>query len=497
MNILIVDDESAARKSIAYIIQSEFGNMCDVLTSPSAKNALKIADKKTIDLLITDICMDEINGIELSREIVKLHNNCKIIYVSAYDEKEYLKAAISMKALGYIEKPIDKSQITKIVGDFFADMENKNNKQDLYSNITNDARLVDVLIGVTEAVDAENLFNNSYLHGCTYFSVVCCTGEAVMNADTRNILIDSLSSHLYNEGIKFLFQPYKEFIIVTGSNSNIYIDLLKKCIQNVLEETNLKNRTIISIGAKKSKSEIINSYESAKAGINKGFYNGYGVYSLVNPESGSDDYNIFEITNTFSGILEKQNEEELLIYIDDVVNKVKLSGKLRRQKCIRLFESLVYQLNLYAENNNILLEHLIQMNLNTIFLFDEIIIQRKEIIKMLFKEKRNTDDIVALTKKYIAENYKRYDLSIKEIADSVHLSVNYLSTHFKKVCGITINAYLLEFRIEKAKNHLRLGKYNADEIGRLVGYNDCNYFYRLFKKQTGMTTKEYRKSVGR
>ena len=135
MNILIVDDEVSIRKSLAYIINNGFEGRCHIFTSNSAERALKSAHKNRIDLLISDICLGDMNGIELSKEILGIYPECKIIYVSAYDEKEYLKAAIHMKVLGYIEKPIDKNQILGIIEELLIDEESKASKIDLYTNI--------------------------------------------------------------------------------------------------------------------------------------------------------------------------------------------------------------------------------------------------------------------------------------------------------------------------------------------------------------------------
>lgn len=498
MNILIVDDEVSIRKSLAYIINNGFEGRCHIFTSNSAERALKSAHKNRIDLLISDICLGDMNGIELSKEILGIYPECKIIYVSAYDEKEYLKAAIHMKVLGYIEKPIDKNQILGIIEELLIDEESKASKIDLYTNIEKTEHLIDLLLKDDKNVEAEALYKSSHLYDCSYYSVVSFESEVLSDSSTRSKLMSILATKLHDMRIKFEFQTRKEFIVVTGGTEYKLIDLLIICILNVLEQLDLKDKMIVGIGIRKNDwHEISASYKSAIAGLNKGFYEGYGVYSSVKAEFNSEEVNVFEITNNFYELLKNQKEEALIAYIKEIARQIRQKGNINKQTTVQLIEAMIYQINLYSERNNVLLQKSEYTDVNSIFLFDEWIAKIESLIVNLCKEQRVGDNVVNLTKKFIMENYKTSDLSIKDIADYVHLNVSYLSTHFKKVCGITINSYLTEFRIEKAKEYIRSGRYNADEIGRLVGYEDGNYFYRIFKKQTGMTTKEYRKSVGK
>jgi two-component system response regulator YesN len=107
---------------------------------------------------------------------------------------------------------------------------------------------------------------------------------------------------------------------------------------------------------------------------------------------------------------------------------------------------------------------------------------------------RNEADsrVVSLIKDYIEEEFRK-EIGLSELADRVFLNPQYISQLFKKQTGQTITDYLLQVRIDKAKEIL---KYNLElkvyEVGELVGYSDPVYFNRLFKKMTGMTPKEFK-----
>jgi two-component system, response regulator YesN len=101
-------------------------------------------------------------------------------------------------------------------------------------------------------------------------------------------------------------------------------------------------------------------------------------------------------------------------------------------------------------------------------------------------------DIVDYVKIYIDDNY-RYNLVVNEIALKYAINVNYLSLIFKKYVGCTINKYITRVRIEKACRMLEDSELSIMKIAKMIGYNDPQYFYRVFKKVTGQTAFEYRK----
>lgn len=92
---------------------------------------------------------------------------------------------------------------------------------------------------------------------------------------------------------------------------------------------------------------------------------------------------------------------------------------------------------------------------------------------------------------YIKLNYSE-KISIKEIADQLYLSPNYLSELFKKHTGKTISEYLTDYRLEKACQLLDHAEYRVGDVSRMVGIHDGRYFSNMFKKKYGMTPTEYR-----
>ena len=104
---------------------------------------------------------------------------------------------------------------------------------------------------------------------------------------------------------------------------------------------------------------------------------------------------------------------------------------------------------------------------------------------------------IYLIKNYIASHYGNASLSVKDISDYAHLSVSYLCTFFKSETGTTLNQYITEYRMDKAKQLLIDPRNKITEISDKVGYNDGNYFSKSFKKMVGLSPSEYREKVMR
>ena len=122
----------------------------------------------------------------------------------------------------------------------------------------------------------------------------------------------------------------------------------------------------------------------------------------------------------------------------------------------------------------------------------------KESTALFFEGVKNADNespVVYSIKTYIAENYESIDLSIMAISEHVHLSGSYVCTLFKAETGITLNQYITEYRLSKARELLSDPRNRIVEIAERVGYSDSNYFSKIFRKSFGLSPSEFRESL--
>lgn len=108
----------------------------------------------------------------------------------------------------------------------------------------------------------------------------------------------------------------------------------------------------------------------------------------------------------------------------------------------------------------------------------------------LMREKGNKK-ILEKAKEFIINNYNK-DITLETVADYIHLSSTYFSKLFKQEFGENFVDYVINYKIKKARELLKEGIYKANEVSRMVGFNDVKYFYKIFKKHTGFTPSEYK-----
>jgi two-component system response regulator YesN len=108
---------------------------------------------------------------------------------------------------------------------------------------------------------------------------------------------------------------------------------------------------------------------------------------------------------------------------------------------------------------------------------------------------RTESAVVYSIKTYISENYGSIDLSIMAISDHVKLSSSYVCTLFKSETGITLNQYITEYRLGRAKELLSDPRMRIADIAEAVGYSDSNYFSKIFRKSFGLSPSEFRESL--
>ena len=102
--------------------------------------------------------------------------------------------------------------------------------------------------------------------------------------------------------------------------------------------------------------------------------------------------------------------------------------------------------------------------------------------------------LMAKVKQYLQHNYMMCNISLDSVSTILNLNASYFSAQFKRSFGINFVDYLTDLRIQAAKELLRDPLHSAAEIAHMVGYESANYFARAFKKKTGMTPTEFRRS---
>lgn len=487
--LYLLDDEPFILEGLKYIIDWEEYGFDVVGTSSNGEDGFNFIKNEDVDLIITDIMMPKMTGLELISNLKKINHNAKFIVLSAFQEFQYAKEAISMGAENYLTKPIDEDELIQTIEGVKKKIEKiKLEKVDtkifkndlilkLICNKNND--------GVLDRLRLEGV-NLNYKNLCVVILEFAEGGNI-----NNNIL-----NHIDNLNYEYCVNLQNQILIIMDKES-INKDTLRNLKDNLSSITN--EQIYISRGKYVDSIDNLNcSYQSAKD---------IHEYKLVYPniswirEYKEKSYNLENIDyidfNHLKKLLLNKDNKESLNYIESIFSKLKkdenLTVKQIKTKSIEVFLN-VYN---YFNDSKIIkgLDLYLEKVINSVNL-DQIQLELNNMIKHRQSKLEETDDsispIILKLLRNIEKNYSK-DLNLKEISETYNINSIYLGQLFQKETGILFSDYLNNFRVNKAKNLLVETSLKAAEIGELVGYANKNYFYRKFKDIVGITPSEWRK----
>jgi len=513
MKLLIVDDEKLTRDGLAFSIDWQRVGITDVAVADDGINGLEVAGNFEPDIVLSDVRMPRMTGIDMCEALQKNNPDLRIVFMSGYSDKEYLKAAIKLKAVSYVEKPIDEDEITEAVGEAVKlALEGKNDRA---SKKKSKEMEIEELAGKlchpkpisTDDIDKLQLIANGKQGA---FSILVRVyhfvpaGRAMLD-NISGIVRNIISEHYLEcigcqrQGGVFVFHVFG-FTSYRDSQKNILGEELVKAISD------LDIHFHVVFGKNVDQLiDIYNSYNSSVIELQNCFFirdRQYRIYRHI------DDYKSFpalygnEATKVFRQGLINGNIDEIYEIMDKslrgILSYESVLPNQVKDLYYRYFNvvnevEILHGMKSGSENGSSSVWGMIS-GCESIFELDEKLRERVDAYLTAIKQRTDTGSTVAMIKEYIESNFSNDMLSIKDISEHVFLSTSYVCTLFKNETGRTLNQYITDFRIEKAKELLLDPRNRIGDISKDVGYSDGNYFGKTFKKQVGMTPSEYRES---
>lgn len=409
MKIIVVDDDNIIRMGLTKMIEkidesyeviSSFQN--GALTLEYLKN-----HSKEVDLVITDIKMPVMTGIELIENSIKeLDKSPLFLVLSGYDEFNYVRDTMKMGAFNYLLKPIKRDELKKILKEV----------DERINEIKSNDKIIDKSIEILKKDFFKNILFSS----------------KELNKKVENPLLENLQ---LNENYQ-----YKMIVLNKKVDSSILYDFIKGIM------------------------DVHKDIEYSSFGYNDSVY----IIFYINTKTNNNYNDIFEFIVNKSDCFIELN---ISVYILDDTDKI---WKLRDQS------KLVKKMKENADES---------LNVKKYYLTQDE--RLKEILNSDLNDVNNNITVIKLAKDYIINNYNK-NISLKDVADEVYLSQNYLSELFKKEIGEGFYDFLSKYRIKKAKEVLLTTNLKVYEIAQMVGYNDSITFGRAFKKITGTTPNNFR-----
>lgn len=495
--VLIVEDEFIMRQGMKHMIEWEKEGFTIVGEASNGEEALNLIDVLKPNIVISDIVMPILNGVDFSRIVQKKYPEVQIIILSSYDNFEYVKDTLLSGAVDYILKPTltpNELLVTlKKAVDRIPGLELVKNEEVYYSKI-----IERYILGFEENIDSNNFFS---IFPNTCFRLIGLnikqgyTKNREFLKESRRIIEEFLIKNNYrfirfviNEEVLLYLVNYKV------SDDNKIIKNFEKYIENKVVN---ENRFFIITQRFNNISNVKDIYDKKFIPyLTQKFY--YKDKFLLNTENVILNEGIEKFdSNKYDSLLKKKDFIASINLMKSYIDKAILN-KMDEYKLKNLIKYLLYNLIVSLESYDLDNENLRQKYFKKIdktLYLDELIIEIDNILlelkEFISKNINLEEDRISEILQYIDENYNK-PLELSDIAKAFNFNYYYLSYYFNNHCKEGFSEYLNRIRIEKACDLLRENKRYVSEISSMIGYSDHSYFCRVFKKITGYTPTNYR-----
>ncbi|MDR6882417.1 response regulator [Bacillus sp. 3255] len=529
ISMCVIDDIPSVLEGVATQIdwKSHGINVCG--TAMNGEEGIRLIEQYRPNIIVTDIRMPKMDGLELSRKAKELFPETKIILLTGYTDFEYAQEAVRLGAFDFITKPFSLNQIEQVVLKAKQAVEETLNRaivlEDLQKKLTDSMPMLrqeycNLLIRYRTneenarqrwefmqiEVDPERLAVMVLeIDRFTDLSEYLPIQEVeLLRFAIQNVVEDTI--RIFTKGVVFR-ESESRFTAIFNTTENITALLVAEhCCQNVERFT----RYTVSVGVGGVVDQIKSlpsSFEQAMSSLSYHFYTGgNGVVSF------SDVSNSYLQLPRYSPEKEQElllclrsgNKNKALALLDDILNELMLTdSQPNPEYLISILHELAFMM-IRTLQEKISYEELTDLNFRirdikipSSLSLQEVRQELKDICgqaceKVMHKYRSDGAKIIDNSINFITNNLDK-DLSVTLCAKQVHLSANYFANLFKKTIGCTFHQFVLQERMERAKKML-LAEQKVQEIAEMLGFVERRYFTGVFKKYTGMTPSEFREA---
>lgn len=531
--LLIAEDELWLRRRLVATIDWEKYGISVVQEAEDGAEALMLALSEEPDIIITDIRMPELSGIDLMKALNESSVYPKTIVVSGYNDFEYAQKALKMGAVNYLLKPVEEEELIKSVKQCVSDLEQEHKNRMIFDKQLEISELLikhiyeEAIFGYTSQIKGSLSVWDKICDGRTCFPAkyACVVNVEVLNIgfyendDLKTdiwLIHQCLENGIQEKLQNFLKKSYSfirenRIVLLLFSDESYdtfleYISGLKGTIEEVLK-SKVGYPLVISPGSIVDNfADIHDSYENVllhtkyeQERIEGGNYS---------PEKDSfedvyADYNYQSMIKEIRNGNSKRAVEELHIL---------LQTSFKRLKNVEIIKIQLFYINIInkiasaclpeceANSAKLAVQCLTEIREITTIGTEGAALQIKESLENFVQKlaqiyidnsgnKRHwlMDQII----QYAEENYNT-SLSTRDIAQRFFMNSSYFSKLFHEQMGCTFSNYLIRIRIEKAKIMLTQTNMKLYDIAYAVGYSNVQYFSTIFKEKEGITPSKYR-----
>ncbi len=531
--VFLVEDEIVVREGIRKLIPWEAYGYIYSGDAPDGELALPMIRRIQPDLLITDIKMPFMDGLELIELVRKELPSTKIIIISGYDDFSYAQQAIRMGVEQYLLKPVVKGKMVEVLSALHNKMKAEQQQQEYLERFRRE-------VGEYETF-ARRRFFEQIVTGSLSVLEISETAKTLgidMNALYYNIVLFSLSSAGYDasapetysdtiavieENIRRFISEHPEFIpfiwnvttyavLVKGCREDIACRT-EECIRGIQECCTLAGRDVkwyIASGVPVSRLGAIPAcFEKASRILSYRYI--FPEEHILSEAIGQDlrkrnspgetaEKKVID-QKSIRSFLSSGAKDEIDRFTDQLLQSAEGENVSQELFCRYLTMMVYFAAVEYLDSIGCRADSFWSLELrpsDSVTTPEEMRQYARRIIGQAIELRdresiKQQHDLLKQAIGFIDEHYREESMSLDRVAKEVNISPNYLSAIFSQEVGVTFIEYLTKKRIEDAKHMLRHTGRRSSEIAYAVGYRDPHYFSFVFKKVNGCTPSEYRK----
>ena len=500
--VLVVDDEKIEREGIKFLLSMEEGEQ-EIFEAANGKQALNVLRSEEIDLLLTDIKMPHMDGLELARRAREENKNLQVVIFSGYNDFTFAQEAIRYGVTDYVLKPVDPEQFHDTISKAEREIDRRKNEE-------------------VHELKEKNFLQQYFLQNYLYSGkeeVLKKAGEMIdldkwnswhcaILIETDRSFFDTAQDVLPDEIQKELRRVFFYVNLNTRQSlllfNDVYCDyaLVAKHIYLFLKRK-YEVRFHLSVSRKfegyECLPEILGQLEQQ---MEEKFYHPENhIFTSEEEEYRTVDKEVqdSQLMQKISEDISRKDTEQLWKHFRCLADKFQKNTQFSAMYVKFVFSNVIQEL---FQENRFSEERRLEKEIDRLYSCNDI----REIIKVteenireyeafLERSMSESRDEVAAVKNYIYQHYGD-DLNLEMLAEKVYLSSGYLSFIFKKETGMNLNRFIRVFRMEKAKELLNTTNMKVAQVSEKVGFANVSYFCRSFREYYGSSPESYRKGTG-
>lgn len=536
--VVLVDDEILTREAIGENTPWEEAGFTLAGTAENGRDAISVIESVRPELVITDITMPVMDGLDLSRYIKENHPSTSVIIISGYNEFEYAKRALSYGVMEYLLKPFTPDELIDVL---------KKARDNLSKRITEEEQ-IETLKAEQEINKSklQKLFVKELLEGKTssrnlisqmenfgmsavynYQAVVFIAINNAMgfyksqsqNKDDTDELLNFAIANIIGELIEgkdgilqFIGTDEKGIYVFSADTKELLIEKIKKIGRVFIDSV----QKFLEVGISIIVGDIVEniadwsiSYASARSATKNAFLQSEESFIFSeecdNQSNAENEVLLTAYADNIIDLLKQGNKEKIHSICEELFRELR-NGNLERNDILFRIQNIAFAIlmqlksildpvmQLHTQNHDFFqnmqhCRHISELEQQFISFLDYI-------HEQLFVGFMSSNQKLAFqAREYIEKNFNREDLSLNDVCSFLGMSPSYFSVVYKNETGETFIETMTRVRMERAKLLLLDATKKNYEIAEQVGFADPHYFGSVFKKYTGMTPTEYGKKV--